>query len=345
MTQIEPVPPEPKAIAIDYGLTDAMIEEKRAKYAELKCDTPAGVEAVRLARADCRTMRKKLDDRKKELNEDAKKWIDQVNSMHKKIYAAVELIEAPLDKEKEKYDKAIEAKKEAKRKEEEAAVAKQLAEKNKAEADRLEAIRIADEKARAAEREKLEADRKALAAEREKLEADKKAAEAKQAEEKAAADAKRAEEAKQEQIRLDAERARLAEEKRIADEAAQKERDRLAEIDRQQKAAQAAIDAEKKRLEDERKAREKAEADRIAAEQAALAEQERIKKEQAAAKAKQLADEERQNRTWKDRASIREFAERLSNLERPTLTCPESVEAMNTFEIGLNTLLNALENF
>ena len=116
MTQIETKPPETKAIAIDYGLTDAMIEEKRAKYAALKCDTPEGVEAVRLARADCRTMRGQLDKRKKELNEDAKKHIELVNSIHKKIYAAVEMIEAPLDKEKEKYDAAIEAKKEAKRK-------------------------------------------------------------------------------------------------------------------------------------------------------------------------------------------------------------------------------------
>jgi len=319
---------------IDYGLDEAMIEKKRAEYALLKCDTPEGVEAVRLAKADCRTMRKKLDDRKRELNEDARKHIELVNSMHKRIYAAVEMIEAPLDKEKEKYDAAIKAKKEAKEKLEREAEAKRLAEKNKAEEERLEAIRKADEKLRAAERAKLEQERKEL-----------EAARAKQKAEQEAADKLRAENAEKERLKLEEERARIAEEKRIADEAAKKERERLEEIDRQQKAEQAKIDAEKKRLEDERIANEKAEAERIEKEQAERAEAERIKNERIAAEAKKQADEERRIRTDPDRRNIRQFAEQLSNLERPFVTTDEAIEAMNKFEKDLNVLLGSLENF
>lgn len=334
MAETETKPPATTAIAIDYGITDEMIEAKRSQYAALKCDTPEGVEAVRLARADCRSLRKKLDDRKRELNEDARAHIERVNSLHKKLYAIIESIEAPLDKEKERYDKAIEEKKEAKRKADEAEIAKRLAEKNKAESDRLAAIRLADEEKRKKEQAELEAERAKLAAERAKLEADRKAAE------QAAAEAKRKADAE-----AQAERERIAEAKRLADEAARVERERLAEIARKQAEEQAAIDAEKKRLDDEQKAREKAEADRIAAEQAEKAEKERIAAEQAAAEAKKQADEERRIRTDPDRRNIRQFAEQLSNLERPFVTTDEAIEAMNKFEKDLNVLLGSLENF
>ena len=140
---------------------------------------------------------------------------------------------------------------------------KEKAEREAAEAARLEAERKAAEAARRAA-EKAEA---AARAEQERVERE--ARIAAEAADKAKADAEaksRLEAEEQEKARLDAEeRARMAEEARIAEAAAARERERIAaELAEQQKAA--AVRAERDRIEAERAAEE--EADRIEREKA-----------------------------------------------------------------------------
>ena len=186
-------------------------------------------------------------------------------------------------------------------------IAAEKAEHERLEAERREAERIAAEKA---EQERLEAERIAAEkAEQERLEAerleDERIAAEKAEQERLEAERIAAEKAEQERLeaeRLEAERiaAEKAEQERL--EAERREAERIAA----EKAEQERLEAE--RLEDERIAAEKAEQERLEAERIAAekAEQERLEAEAAAAEAAEAAEAEKANEEAQAQESAKE---------------------------------------
>ena len=194
------------------------------------------------------------------------------------------------------------------------------AEQERLEAERLEAERIAAEKA---EQERLEAERReaeriaAEKAEQERLEAERREAERIAAEKAERREAERIAAEKAEQERLEAER---REAERLAAEKAEQER---LEAERREAERIAAEKAEQERLEAERREAERLEAERIAAEKAEQecleaerleaeriaaekAEQERLEAEAAAAEAAEAAEAEKANEEAQAQESAKE---------------------------------------
>jgi len=89
---------------IELSVSDQMIEQYREEFRGLTADTKDGYEAVRKAIAVCRTTRTGIEKKRKELNEDARVWINSVNSEAKRLTAAVEEIEDPLKAKKQTAD-------------------------------------------------------------------------------------------------------------------------------------------------------------------------------------------------------------------------------------------------
>lgn len=221
---------------IEYGVTELDIAAAREKYSALSADTPKGYEEVRVAIAELRGTRVKIENRRVELKADALEFGRKVDATAKTLTALIVEIEEPLkskkaavDDEKERVKReaeeaekrALEAKVRAERVAEEAKLraAREVEDARlKADAERLAAERAAyeeqkrkDEEAQAAERARVE---ERLAAER----AAQRAAQAK-------IDAERAEVEKRARAVAEQEAAaRRAEEKRQADLQAERER-------------------------------------------------------------------------------------------------------------------------
>ena len=199
-------------------------------------------------------------------------------------------------------------------------IAAEKAEQERLEAERREAERIAAEKA---EQERLEAERReaeriaAEKAEQERLEAERREAERIAAEKAERREAERIAAEKAEQERLEAER---REAERLAAEKAEQER---LEAERREAERIAAEKAEQERLEAERREAERLEAERIAAEKAEQecleaerleaeriaaekAEQERLEAEAAAAEAAEAAEAEKANEEAQAQESAKE---------------------------------------
>jgi colicin import membrane protein len=220
---------------VDYSITDDALALLRQNYHGLSAETTAGYEQVRKAIADLRQRRVAVEAKRKELKADALEYGRKVDGEAERITSALEAIEAPLKREKQRVDDEAERRRRA----------VEDAKRQKIEAE-LRAAREAEEaKARAARAE----EEARLAAEREKLAA-----------ERAAMEAERAEETKRQQ----AERARI--------EAEQKAE--RARIEAEQKAAMEKVEAERHRMETERKrieAEQKAEREKLEAERRRLA--------------------------------------------------------------------------
>ena len=93
---------------VDLRVTDAMIEEYREKFSGLQATTKEGYEEVRKAIAVCRTTRTGIDKRRKELTENAREYVNSVNSVAKELTSAIEEIEDPLKEKKQAVDDAKE---------------------------------------------------------------------------------------------------------------------------------------------------------------------------------------------------------------------------------------------
>lgn len=289
----------------EYSATESALAELRTKYAAAVFDTSttAGMTAAKEARAELRGYRVALEKKRVEIKAPALERSRLIDTEAKRITAALESLEDPIDA-------AI--KKEEQRKEREKAAREQ------AERDRVAALhaRFEEIKGRPLLAMGQDADTiQALIVEAEAVDPstfpDDMTAAAKFTKDiaiaqlKAALDERRAYDA--EQVRLVAERAELdklrreADERRAEDERrAQSERDRLAaeraEADRvareEEQARQAEQRAELARQADELAKRvqaEKAEAERIAREQAEA--RERLAAEQAELARQRLADE------------------------------------------------------
>jgi hypothetical protein len=273
-------------VPVRFEITPEAIAAKRATYAALSADTSAGYEQVRLAIADCRTMRVAVEKRRVELKASALKYGRDVDTAAAALTSLLESLEEPLKALKSAVD---DEKARAKREKEEAAKAALEAEicaKREAEEAELRAQREAEEARLAEERAALAAAQKAeserLAAERAQLEAERKAAELERAREQKLRDeqaAKVAAEQKAEADRLAAER-----------QAIEAERAKAAKEERQRAEAAEALAAEERRAASEALAKERAE---LQVERERLAAQERAREaERAAAEAKARAEKE-----------------------------------------------------
>ncbi len=241
---------------VQHFVAAATIEAKRAEYAALSADSPAGYESVRVAIAHCRTTRVGIEKKRKELKADSLKYGRQVDRVAWELTSLIEDLEAPLKAKKaviddEKTRAKLEAEaarkraieetiraereaEEARQREEREAEEARLRAEREAEEERLreerekfaEERRIAQE-AQRVERERLEAEEARLRAEREKIEAARREVEA--AREKAS----REEFERQAKILAEEEARTWAEAERIAAEEA-----RVAEAERKARAAE-----------------------------------------------------------------------------------------------------------
>jgi chromosome segregation ATPase len=324
--------------AVTYPITEADIEATREKYGALTANTPAGYEQVRLAIADIRDMRGRVEARRKELKADALEFGRLVDAGAKKFTALLEEIEAPLKLKKAAVDEEKARKKaeeeERKRQELEAKIAAERA----IEEARLKAERDAEEARLAAEREQLRLEREAIekaqAEERARQEEARKAQEAKLAEERAELDRLRREEAERQRV------ARESEEKRQAEERAKLEAER-AQLEAQRR-EQEERQREIERREFERQAKERAEQEareRVAREAREAEERRRAEEERAAAEAARLEG------LKPDVEKLRGFAGAVRALKRPELSSAEAREALATAVSLLNQAVETLEDF
>ena len=89
---------------VELAVSDAIIEQYREEFSGLIANTREGYEDVRKAIAVCRTTRTGIEKKRKELNEDARQWINTVNSEAKRLTIAIEGIEEPLKAKKQVVD-------------------------------------------------------------------------------------------------------------------------------------------------------------------------------------------------------------------------------------------------
>ena len=281
--------PETKTALQRFTVQDSAIATMREQYMPLTIagmDDKIGAERVHKARMVCVKARTGTDKVRKDLNAEAKKWIDTVNGEAKRITALLAPIEQHLVDEEERIEAEVQAERTRKWREEEAA--RQAAEVA-AEAARQQRIKE--------ENDRLAAERVELARLRAEMEAQQRQA---QAEAMARQDAENA--------RLAAERASIEESRRSLHAAQEAERAR-------QKAEQDRIDSERRAQEVERQRLADAEAaclrkieeDRLAAERA---ERERVESE--ARTVREEAERvERERRQAEERESARLRAEAL----------------------------------
>lgn len=288
---------------IRYDVSKDDIRAKGKEYSVLTFDTPANYEQGRKAIAILRETRVAIEARRKELKQESLEYGRRVDSVAKELTSLIEEIEEPLKDKKKIVDdeKArIKAEKEAEerrqleeqlRLEREAEEARLRAEREAEEA-RLRAIREAEEARLAEERARLEAERAELQRQRDAAEL---AARAERERIEAAENAER-ERMARERAELEAERRALSEARERAE---REEFERLARI----------------RAEEE--AKERAERERVAAEEARLAEAER-----------QAAHQRRVEALKPDTEKLHEFAKRIRALEAPELATDEAREEL-----------------
>lgn len=287
---------------VTYSVTAAEIEETKARYAALSCETPKGYEEVRLAIASVRDARVAVEKRRVELKADALAYGRLVDSRAKELTGMLLEIEEPLKAKKQAVD------------DEKARV------KAEAEAAKLRALEaaIAANRARQEEEARLvrEAEEKRLAEERAALEAER----AKLAEAQAALEAAR----KAEEDRLAA--ARRAEEERLAAE-------RRAEEDRQ-RAERAKIEEERKAVAAAREAQERAEFERQAKARAEREAAEKIERERIEAERR----EAERVRLMPDLDKVMTFAESILSLTAPEVTDERLREALSAAMVSLEAV-------
>ncbi len=297
-------------VVVKYDISEAQIAAARAKCELMACDTPKGYEEVRVAIADLRDTRVKIEKRRVELKADALAYGRLVDSEAKRYTTMLFEIEEPLKAKKQ----VVDDEKDRVRREAEVARQRELEAKvrseREAEEARLRAEREAEEARLAEERARLDAERAALAEER------RQADEAARIERQAAQARREAEEAAQ-RAEGEALRAQLRREREAAETAAVAER---ALFEAEQARQQAAARAEREALDAERRA---VAAEREQAERAEFERQARIKAEADAvqkAEADRLAAAERQARLdalKPDIEKARAFAKAIRQLAAP----------------------------
>ena len=301
---------------VEYNVSDEAISQLRDQYDGLTAETPEKYEECRLAIANVRDLRVKVEKTRKELKADALAYGRKVDAEAKRITAKLTEIEEPLKLEKAKIDD------EKARKKREKEEAEQRA--------REEAARIEREKREAeerAERERIkaeqEAERKALEAEREKL----------------------AKERAEHEAKLQAERDAAAERERIAQEKLAKEREAAEAKQREEQAKleedRRKVAAERERLERiafERQAKERAE--REAREAAERKEAERLR-------ILELAEQETKRREAMkpDVEKVRDFAKTLADIVPPNLESEEAKSVIESSQVAIGNIVWSLENW
>ena len=276
-----------------FSVTDASIAELKQKASKMEATTPAGYEEVRLTIAETRSLRGSIEKKRNELLEDARNYTNNVNGEAKRVTAALFAIEEPLKQKKAAVDEAKERERRAQE-----------------DAERLRAEEAARAE-RQAEEARIRADSERLAAERtlfdqQQREAAERAWEAGKAQ-------------REEQARLDAESARIANERRAL------------EAEKQQAEKQKMVRLEKLRMEQE--ALERADREKAAAE--AKAEQDRKDAEEASARAEALRP---------DQEKLGDYVARLLKVDMPSLGTDEGQAAMEWFQKKMSALVDGLRS-
>lgn len=276
--------PPPASEAILLSVTDDVIDRYEEQYLMLKCDgvdDRHGLKVVHEARMECVRARTTIDKVRKQMGEESRKYIENVNNEAKRLTSRLAPIETYLKEQEDAVDAELERRKQAKEDELYAvrlerltrAGAKDVIEtfirkmsetEFEAEVKRVEAVaRLAhEEEMRRFEEETQRQKERAAEVERNRLEAEKLAAER----------AEMQREREKHQAIIDAENARQA------------------AIRSEQEAAQRAIEAAQKKLADDEAARQRAiqlETARLeAAEKARIETEQRIAREAEAARTK-----------------------------------------------------------
>lgn len=319
---------------------DEGIAELKERYLPLAIKGPDdtnGFKLVHAARMDVRNRRVGIEKTRKSLKADALEFGRRVDAEAKRITDQLTVIEEHLDAQETAYEDAREA---IKRKAEES--------KQAALQARIDALRAVDvvlpvlqvaaltddaftnlladaDRDHKAKLVKIESDR----IERERLEAE-------------AASARKVEDE-----RLSKERADLAEQKRIADEAAAKERAAIEAERKRMAEEQAKIDAERRKVEEaaaeQRRQVELAKAREEAAERARLEEQERARREDEAAKQRAAAEEAARHEAEElrpDKEKLAALSEAIRAIAIPAVSKPKAKELADNIAQQLATLAN-----
>jgi hypothetical protein len=196
---------------VEYSKTEAALSELASKYKGVifDCSTREGLATAVKGRAELRSLRVALEKTRKEIKEPALRRTQLIDSEARRITAALEALEVPIDEQikKEEARKEFErtrAEREAKEKAEAEERAKREAEERRLAEERAEIDRQRAELARA-EAARQEAERQA----RLKIEEEQRAARLKIEEEERAARREREEADRQARIAREAEEARL----------------------------------------------------------------------------------------------------------------------------------------
>jgi hypothetical protein len=247
---------------VTYDVSEAWISQTRTNFQDLSAATPGGYEEVRLAIANVRDVRVAIEKRRVELKADALSYGRLVDSEAKRFTTLLLEIEDPLRAKKAAIDDVAARKKAEAETEKIRAVEAEIAANRAKQEAEARAVREAEEKRLDEERAKLNAERAVFEA-KQKAENDRIEA-ARKAEQERFDSAARAEHA-----RIDAEREKLAAERRQEEE--------------RQRAQRQALEAEERRILAERVKAERAEFERQAkaraeAEAAEKVERDRIEK-------------------------------------------------------------------
>lgn len=237
---------------VTYSVTQEGLNDLSDRLTGLTCDTKDGYELVRKGIVECTGLRSATEKRRVELKADALAYGRLVDSTAKDIIAKIEAIENPLRASKKAVDDEEARVKREKLEAEQRRLEAERKAAQEAEEARLKAIRDAEEAKLAEERRLFEIEKSKLA------EAQAKIDEANRIERERLEAEKAKQDAEQAAIRAEKERLDRIEFERQAKERAEKEAE---ERVKRELAA-----AEQKRIADELAAKQKAEADRIEAE-------------------------------------------------------------------------------
>lgn len=89
---------------VDLRVTDVMIQEYREKFSGLQATTNEECGIITKAIGVLRTTRTGIDKRRKELTENAREYVSNVNSVAKELTSQIEEIEEPLKKRKQVFE-------------------------------------------------------------------------------------------------------------------------------------------------------------------------------------------------------------------------------------------------
>jgi hypothetical protein len=305
---------------IRYELSPADIEAKREAYASLSAQTRNGYELVRLAIADCRSMRVEVEKRRKSLKAGVLDYGRKIDSVAAQLTDMLEELEQPLRLKKS----AVDEERERVKREAEEARQKEIADKIRAEHEAQQAVFQAARDAEVArlteERAQLEKERAALAAERAAAD------EVVRVERELADEARRKVEA-QERAAREIEEARMAAERRAMEE----ERRALAA---ERHAAQVARERAEAQERAEAEAKARVERERIAAEEARVAELER-----------KAAEEKRLAAIRPDIDRLLDLAAAIRTLPIPDVRSIDAARVVNAASHALGEIADGLVDY